>query len=107
MSNGLMSFLVVSTLLFCFGTYTVITRKNAIGILLGIELILNAGGLNFVAFSRFIQPSAASSPLHGQVFALFIIVIAAAEVTVALAIILSLFTGAKVIDVDEFKRLKG
>ena len=107
MSDSLVSFLTVSTILFCLGMYTVITRKNAIGILLGIELILNAASLNFVAISRFVQPSATSSPLHGQVFALFIIVIAAAEVTVALAIILSLFTSAKVIDVSEFKSLKG
>jgi len=104
---NLPSFLVVSSLLFCLGMYTVLTRRNAIGILMGIELVLNAAGLNFVAFSRFLQPAKEVSLLSGQVFTLFIIAVAAAEVAVALAIVLALYTRVKSIDVEDFKELRG
>jgi len=104
---SLPSFLVVSALLFCLGMYTVLIRRNAIGILMGVELVLNAAGLNFVAFSRFLRAPDTAGPLSGQVFALFIIAVAAAEVAVALAIILSLYSRMKTIDVEQFKRLQG
>jgi NADH:ubiquinone oxidoreductase subunit K len=87
--------------------YTVLTRRNAIGVLMGIELILNAAGINFVAFSRFIDPTQAVNLLSGQVFTLFIIAIAAAEVAVALAIVLALYSRMKSIDVEDFKELQG
>jgi len=101
------SFLIVSSLLFCLGMYTVLTRRNAIGILMGIELVLNAAGLNFVAFSRFLEPSRTQNLLSGQIFTLFVIAIAAAEVAVALAIVLSLYSRMKTIDVEDFKELRG
>ena len=107
MPYSLWSFLIVSSLLFCLGMYTVLTRRNAIGILMGIELVLNGAGLNFVAFSRFLQPNQTADLMSGQVFTLFIIAIAAAEVAVALAIVLSLYTRMKTIDVEEFKQLHG
>ena len=107
MSYSLQSFLIVSSLLFCLGTFTVLTRRNAIGVLMGIELILNAAGLNFVAFSRFLQPSQTAILISGQVFTLFIIAIAAAEVAVALAIVLALYSKMKTIDVEDFKQLRG
>ena len=107
MSYSLQSFLIVSSLLFCLGMFTVLTRRNAIGVLMGIELILNAAGINFVAFSRFLQPSQTISLLSGQVFTLFIIAIAAAEVAVALAIVLALYSRMKTIDVEDFKELRG
>lgn len=107
MSYSLQSFLIVSSLLFCLGTFTVLTRRNAIGVLMGIELILNGAGLNFVAFSRFLQPLQTTSLLSGQVFTLFIIAIAAAEVAVALAIVLALYSQTKTIDVEDFKELRG
>ncbi len=107
MPYSLSSFLVVSSLLFCLGMYTVLTRRNAIGILMGIELVLNGAGLNFVAFSRFLEPAQTTSLLSGQIFTLFIIAIAAAEVAVALAIVLSLYSRMKTIDVEEFKKLHG
>ena len=87
--------------------FTVLTRRNAIGVLMGIELILNGAGLNFVAFSRFLQPVQTASLLSGQVFTLFIIAIAAAEVAVALAIVLALYSRMKTIDVEDFKQLQG
>ena len=106
MPYNLTSFLLVSSLLFCLGMFTVLTRRNAIGILMGIELVLNAAGLNFVAFSRFGNGFQAGSPLNGQVFTVFVIAIAAAEVAVALAIVLSLYSRVKTIDVAEFKDLQ-
>lgn len=107
MPYSLSSFLIVSSFLFCLGMYTVLTRRNAIGILMGIELVLNAAALNFVAFSRFLQPSGKVSLLSGHVFTLFIIAVAAAEVVVAIAIVLSLYSRTKTIDVEEFKQLQG
>ena len=107
MPYSLPSFLIVSSLLFCLGMFTVLTRRNAIGVLMGIELILNGAGLNFVAFSRFLQPVQTASLFSGQVFTLFIIAIAAAEVAVALAIVLALYSRMKTIDVEDFKQLQG
>ena len=107
MSYSLPSFLIVSSLLFCLGMFTVLTRRNAIGVLMGIELILNGAGLNFVAFSRFLEPTQTANILSGQVFTLFIIAIAAAEVAVALAIVLALYSQMKTIDVEDFKELRG
>ena len=95
MAYNLSSFLVVSAVLFCLGVYIVLTRRNAIGILMGIELVLNAAGINFVAFSRFLQPQPTAKIFSGQVFTLFVITVAAAEVAVALAIVLSLFSKLK------------
>jgi NADH:ubiquinone oxidoreductase subunit K len=104
---SLSSFLLVSATLFCLGIYIVLTRRNAIGILMGIELVLNAAGLNFVAFSRFLQPQPTTEIFSGQIFTLFVIAVAAAEVAVALAIVLSLFSKLKSIDVENFKKLRG
>jgi NADH:ubiquinone oxidoreductase subunit K len=106
MPYSLSSFLLVSAVLFCLGIYIVLTRRNAIGILMGIELVLNAAGINFVAFSRFLQPRPATELFSGQIFTLFIITVAAAEVAVALAIVLSLFSKLKTIDVTNFKKLR-
>lgn len=107
MSYSLPSFLIVSSLLFCLGMFTVLTRRNAIGVLMGIELVLNAAGLNFVAFSRFLEPSQTVDLLSGHVFTLFIIAIAAAEVAVALAIVLALYSRTKSIDVEDYQQLRG
>lgn len=102
LAPGLAHFLVVGAVLFALGTYTVITRTNAVGILLGVELILNAANVNFVAFQRF-NPSPL---LTGQVFSLFVIVLAAAEAAVALAIVLAIFMTVKTIDVTQSSTLK-
>jgi len=102
LAPGLPHFLIVGAVLFALGTYTVITRTNAVGILLGVELILNAANVNFVAFQRF-NPS---PMLTGQVFSLFVIVLAAAEAAVALAIVLAIFMTVKTIDVSQSSTLK-
>jgi NADH:ubiquinone oxidoreductase subunit K len=99
---GLSHYLLVSAALFSLGMICVLTRKNAVNVLMGIELILNAANLNLVAFSRF---SAAN--LKGQVFAIFVIVIAAAEAAVALAIVLSMYRLLKSVNLDQADMLKG
>jgi NADH-quinone oxidoreductase subunit K len=87
-------FLVVAAILFALGIYTVTTRRNAVGVLMGVELVLNAANLNFVAFERFVVGG-----VTGHVFALFVIVLAAAEAAVGLAIVLAIFQTFRSIDV--------
>jgi NADH-quinone oxidoreductase subunit K len=98
----LQHFLALAALLFTLGVYTVLTRRNAVSILMGIELILNSANLNFVAFSRF-----GRTGVTGQVFAVFVIIMAAAEAAVALAIVLNLYKNMNSIDVDEADSLHG
>ncbi len=95
-------YLYISTALFVIGMMTVLIRKNAIVILMGIELMLNAANINLVAFSKF-----DGVELDGQLFALFVIVIAAAEAAVALAIIVKAVRTFNTVNVDEFNKLKG
>jgi NADH:ubiquinone oxidoreductase subunit K len=99
---GLSHYLIVSAALFSLGMICVLIRKNAVNVLMGIELILNAANLNLVAFSRF---SAAN--LDGQIFAIFVIMIAAAEAAVALAIVLSMYRLLKSVNLDRAGTLKG
>ena len=98
---GLSHYLVVAAILFALGLFCVVTRKNAVGILMGVELILNAANINFVAFNRF-----QGGALTGQVFAAFVIVLAAAEAAVGLAIILGIYQNMKSIDVSEADTLR-
>ncbi len=99
---GLEHFLVVGTILFTLGVICVMTRRNAVAILIGIELILNAAGLNLIAFSRF-----NNQLIDGSIFVLFIIVLAAAEAVVALALIMALQRRLRTVDVDRTDSLKG
>ncbi len=101
--DSLNSYLLISSILFAFGIYGVITRKNAIAILMGIELILNSANINFIAFNRF----GGLDRLDGHVFAIFVIVLAAAEAAVALAIIINLFKNIGSVDVTDADALKG
>jgi NADH:ubiquinone oxidoreductase subunit K len=96
---GLEHFLVVGAILFTLGIVCVLTRRNAVAVLIGIELILNAAGLNLIAFSHY-----GGQGLEGSVFVLFIIVMAAA---VALALILAIQRRLKTVDVDRTDSLKG
>jgi NADH-quinone oxidoreductase subunit K len=89
-------FLVVGALLFALGLVTVSTRRNAVGVLMGVELLLNAANVNFVAFNRYVI-----GDVSGQVFGLFVIVLAAAEAAVGLAIVMAIFQTFKTIDVRE------
>jgi NADH:ubiquinone oxidoreductase subunit K len=96
-------YLTVSAALFSLGILGVLTRRNAVNVLMGIELILNSANINLVAFSRF----AAKPNMDGQLFAVFVIVIAAAEVAVALAIVLTLYRLKRTPNLDEATSLKG
>lgn len=98
---GLYHYLFISTILFALGIFAVITRKNAIMILMGIELILNAANINFVAFARY-----GNFGFQGQLMALFVIILAAAEAAIALAIVLNIYKVFSSINVDEIDRLK-
>ena len=100
--NSMSVYLMISAALFLLGLLAVMTRKNAVSVLMGIELILNSAGLNFVTFSHF-----STGNLNGQATALFIIIIAAAEAAVALAIFLNLYRLKASSDVDEADLLQG
>ena len=100
---GLTHYLVVSGILFTLGLVVVMTRRNAIGVLMGLEMLLNAAGINFVAFNRFSAPER----LDGQIFVIFIIILAAAEAATALALVLNIFHRINSIHVDEARALKG
>ena len=102
--HSLQSYLFLSIILFCFGLYGVMTRRNGVAILMGIELILNSANLNFVAFNRF---GGMSEQLPGHIFALFVTVMAAAEAAVALAIIINLYKSFHTVIVDEAQEMKG
>jgi NADH-quinone oxidoreductase subunit K len=102
MTVGLPHFLVVGACLFALGIITVVTRRNAVGILMGVELLLNAANLNFIAFNHFVD----GGHLTGQVFSIFVIVLAAAEAAVGLAIVLAIFQTFKTIDVEETALLR-
>jgi NADH:ubiquinone oxidoreductase subunit K len=99
---GLTHFLVLAALLFCIGLLVMITKRNAIGILIGVELLLNAGNLNLVAFSRYQVGN-----LSGQIVALFGILLAAAEAAVAIAIFVNFYNSAATVDVDRADALNG
>jgi NADH:ubiquinone oxidoreductase subunit K len=99
---GLGHYLVISAALFSLGIMAVLTRKNAVNVLMGVELILNSANINLVAFSRL-----SSSNANGQIFAVFVIVVAAAEAAVALAIVLSMYRIIKTVNLDRADTLKG
>lgn len=102
MTIGLTHYLTISAVLFSLGLLSVITKKNAVTVLMGIELILNAANINFIAFARFVDKD-----LDGQLFAVFVIVTAAASAAVALAIVLNLYERLRSIDLDEADSLAG
>jgi NADH-quinone oxidoreductase subunit K len=100
---GLTHYLVLGALLFVCGVVCMATKRNAIGILMGVELVLNGANINFVAFAHY-NPA---FQIEGQVFALFVIVLAAAEAAVALAIVLNFYNNHMTVDVDTAEELKG
>ncbi len=100
---GLNHFLLLGALLFVCGAVCMATKRNAIGILMGVELVLNAATVNFVA-SAYFNPV---FQVEGQIFALFVIVLAAAEAAVALAIVLNFYNNHMSVDVDTAEELKG
>ncbi len=101
MEVGLSHYLIVSAILFSLGLYGVITRRNAILVLMGVELILNSANINFIAFAKY-----GGMRLEGQAAAVFVIILAAAEAAVALAIVLNIYHRFKTVNVDEINRMK-
>ena len=94
-------FIVLGGILFALGLFCVLTRRNAIGILMGIELVLNSANINYVAFARYNQTG-----YDGQVFAIFVIMLAAAEAAIGLAIVLGIYQSFETIDVEATARLR-
>ena len=102
----LSKFLVIGALLFIIGVAGVLTRRNIIVIFMSIELILNAANLNFIAFSRYLSEIGNVNALAGQLFAVFVIVVAAAEAAIGLGIVIALYRNKETIWVDEIDLLK-
>jgi NADH:ubiquinone oxidoreductase subunit K len=102
----LSKFLVIGALLFIIGVAGVLTRRNIIVIFMSIELILNAANLNFIAFSRYLYGMGSVNALAGQIFAVFVIVVAAAEAAIGLGIVIALYRNKETIWVDEIDLLK-
>jgi NADH-quinone oxidoreductase subunit K len=98
---GLPHFLTVSAALFSLGLFAVMSRRNAVAILMGVELMLNAANINFVAFSRYVE-----NGVDGQIVAAFVIVLAAAEAAVALAIVLAMYRNFGTVHADTVQSLK-
>lgn len=102
MSNTILPYLTLGAILFCIGLFGALTKRNAVIVLLSIELMLNAANLNFVAFSKLgVSPS-----LTGQIFSLFNMTLAAAEVAIGIAILITLYRNKGTSDVDEMNELR-
>jgi NADH-quinone oxidoreductase subunit K len=105
---GLEHYLFLGALLFVCGVLCMAIKRNAIGVLIGVELVLNGANVNFVAFgSEYLRPGVMGVGLDGQLVALFVIVLAAAEAAVALAITLNFYNNHSTVDVDQADELKG
>lgn len=99
---GLNEYLIFAAVLFCIGLYGAVAKKNAVAVLMGIELMLNSVNINLIAFNRFLTPG----ELAGQVFAIMVVVVAAAEVAVGLALILNIYRQRLTTDVNDLDWLK-
>jgi NADH:ubiquinone oxidoreductase subunit K len=105
MSIGLEHYLVLASILFCIGFYGALTKRNAVVILMCIELMLNAANIALVAFSKYLAKDTVL--ISGQIFVIFVLVVAAAEAAVGLAIIMALYRSRKTVDSDDIDLMKG
>lgn len=103
MNVGLLQFLGLAAVLFATGLYGALTKRSAVMVLMSLELMLNAININLIAFSRFVTPAA----MTGQVFALFVMVVAAAEIGLGLALVLALYRRRGTVELDRADELKG
>ena len=101
--NQLPTYLYLAVVLFAIGLYGVLARRNLIAILISVELILNAASLNFMAFNRFLAPD----PAVGQIIALFIMAVAAAEAAIALSIIIAVYRKLRTVNIEQATELRG
>jgi len=99
--QSIVSYLFISSILFSLGVYGILSRRNAVSVLMAVELILNSANVNFLAFARFTTPG-----IDGQLFAIFVIILAAAEAAVALAIVLAIYHQFGTIDVNDIDSLR-
>ena len=104
---NLQHFLILGTLLFCIGMYGALARRNAIGVLLSIELMLNGVNILMVAFARYVDTFQTNQDFAGQIFAIFIMTVAAAEAAVGLAIVIAVYRLRRTVAVDELDLMKG
>lgn len=102
MEIGLVHYLVLSAVLFSLGVVVIVSRRNAIAVLMGLEMILNSAGINFVAFNKYSAPER----LDGQIFVIFVIILAAAEAAAALAIVLNVYHQLNSVNVDDAHALR-
>ncbi len=100
---GLTHYLIVAAILFCSGLFTMMTKRNAIGILIGVELVLNSANVNLIAFDRYMGPGR----IDGQITALFVIALAAAEAALAVGICVNVYKNLSTVDVDSATTLQG
>jgi NADH:ubiquinone oxidoreductase subunit K len=101
--DSLSTYLFIALLLFCIGLFGLLQRRSLIGMLISVELMLNAASINFLAFNRFLIPD----PATGQIMVLFVMGIAAAEAAIALSLILALYRRMRSIDIEKARELKG
>lgn len=101
--DHLNTYLFIALLLFCIGLFGLLQRRSLIGMLISVELMLNAASINFLAFNRFLSPD----PATGQIMVLFVMGIAAAEAAIALSLILALYRRMRSIDIEKARELKG
>lgn len=101
--NSLSTYLIISALLFSLGLLGILQRRNLIGMLISVELLLNAANLNFMAYNRFLSPD----PVVGQVITLFVMGLAAAEAAIGLSIILALYRKMHSINIEAAQKMKG
>jgi len=101
MHIDLIHYLIIGAILFSLGMFTIITRKNAVMVLMGLELVLNSANINFIAFARY-----GGMNIEGHIAAIFVIILAAAEAAIALAIILNIYQNFKHVNVDEVDNLR-
>ncbi len=99
-------YLVLAASLFCIGLFTALARRNAIGVLMGIELMLNAVNVNLVAFWRYVKPSSPAWDLAGQIFALFVVTLAAAEAAIGLALVIAIYRSRDTVNVEDVDLMK-
>ncbi|MFP3866828.1 MAG: NADH-quinone oxidoreductase subunit NuoK [Desulfobacteraceae bacterium] len=103
MINNVETYLYIALVLFAIGLYGVLARRNLIAVLISVELMLNAAMINFMAFNRFLAPH----PAVGQIYALFIMAVAAAEAAIALSIIIAIYRKLKSVNVEHASELRG
>ena len=103
---SLQFYLLLAAALFCIGLFGALARRNAIAILIGIELMLNAVNINLVAFWRYIAPTNPTWALAGQIFALFVITLAAAEAAIGLALVIAIYRSRDTVNVEDVNLMK-